>query len=135
MNQTANTRLRTAIAQLALQLPGVSSDIKWGSVLVYSVANKMFCCLTSDTEINAEAESAARNALRISVKVSPERFLEWTDQPGIIPAPYLAKHHWVSLEPACTLSQADVLNMIEQSYRLVRAKLPRKTQAALAATS
>lgn len=122
MAATSFNRLRGAVEQHALALPGVTADIKWGADLVFSVAEKMFCCLSIESDA----------LQRISVKVAPERFLELTDQTGIIPAPYLAKHHWVSLQPGCALKQAEVLALVSESYRLVRAKLPKKIQASLA---
>ncbi len=115
--------VRALVEAHAIALPGMTRDIKWGADVVFSVADKMFCCLSVE----------AATLQRISFKVAPERFLELTDQDGIIPAPYLAKHHWVSLEPGCALKQAEVLALVTDSYRLVRAKLPKKTQAGLAA--
>ena len=115
--------LRQAVEQHALQLPGATRDIKWGADVVFSVAGKMFCCLSVEQEA----------LQRISFKVATERFLELTDQDGIIPAPYLAKHHWISLAPGMQLKQAEVLTMVTDSYRRVRAKLPKKIQAGLTA--
>lgn len=114
--------LRSAIEHQAEKLPGVSRDIKWGAVVVYSVAGKMFCCLSPEHEA----------APRISIKVASDRFLELTDQPGIRPAPYLAKHHWISIEPAAVLGAPALLHLLTESYQLVRAKLPKKVQLALA---
>lgn len=122
MSRSLPAPLCVKIEQQAMQLPGVSRDIKWGAVTVFSLVGKMFCCLSIEDG----------RLQRLSVKVPAERFLELTDQPGIIPAPYLARHHWVSLEPACTLNESDVLAMLVESYQLVRAKLPKKMQAALA---
>ena len=34
---------------------------------------------------------------RFSIRTSPERFLELTDVPGIKPARYMAKFHWVTI--------------------------------------
>ena len=36
----------------------------------------------------------------MSFKVEDERFLELTDRPGIIPAPYLARAKWIYVENA-----------------------------------
>ncbi len=115
--------LRTRLEAHALALPGVTRDIKWGADVVFSVVDKMFCCLSVETDA----------LQRISFKVAPERFLELTDQPGIIPAPYLAKHHWVSVQAGAQLKPEEVLAMVTDSYRLVRARLPKKRQASLAA--
>ncbi|HEY8585720.1 MAG TPA: MmcQ/YjbR family DNA-binding protein [Rhodanobacter sp.] len=101
--------------------PGVTRDTKWGIDSVFSVGGKMFAVMPSDGSEGG----------RLSVKVADERFLELTDQPGIIPAPYLARAHWISIvEPqrfATTELEAFVLN----AYTLVRAKLTKKLQATL----
>ncbi|HEX4911195.1 MAG TPA: MmcQ/YjbR family DNA-binding protein [Permianibacter sp.] len=115
--------LQASIAQQALALPGSHHDIKWGSDRVLSVHGKMFCCLSVENGV----------LHRISVKAPAERFLELTDQPGIVPAPYLAKHHWVSLLPEMTLTTPEVLAMVREAYAIVRANLSKKVQASLAA--
>ena len=43
------------------------------------------------------ADGPARS---VSFKCEPARFLELTDVPGIVPAPYLARAHWVHVEEA-----------------------------------
>jgi predicted DNA-binding protein (MmcQ/YjbR family) len=69
---------------------------------------------------------------RPSFEVPDGRFLELTDQPGIIPAPYLARAHRISIiAPGCS-GTAELAAFIRDSYRLVRAKLTRKRQAELA---
>ena len=123
MTAASFLRLHQAVEQHALALPGVTRDIKWGADVVFSVADKMFCCLSVEQEA----------LQRISFKVATERFLELTDQVDISPAPYLAKHHWISLAPGMQLKPADVLTLVTDSYSLVRAKLPKKIQAGLAA--
>jgi predicted DNA-binding protein (MmcQ/YjbR family) len=63
--------------------------------------------------------------------VGQERFLEFTDRPGIIPAPYMARAHWISLTHPDALSAAERDALIRGSYDLVVAKLPKKTRLAL----
>ncbi|WP_148713662.1 MmcQ/YjbR family DNA-binding protein [Chitinolyticbacter meiyuanensis] len=92
-------------------LPGASSDIKWGDVEVWSVCDKMF----SLHRLNGDA---------IAFKVDATRFLELTDLPGVRPAPYLARHHWVSLDHVAVLDEATLSALLHDAYRLVRAKLP-----------
>jgi predicted DNA-binding protein (MmcQ/YjbR family) len=62
-------------------LPEVKSDIKWGADLCFTIDAKMFAVfgLSSGKPSN------------LGFKCDPERFLELTDQDGIIPAPYLAR--------------------------------------------
>lgn len=101
--------------------PGVTEDIKWGADLVFSVAGKMFCVL--DT-----GESG-----RLSFKVEDGRFLELTERPGLIPAPYLARARWVSMVEPRALAAAELQDLLRRSYELVRAKLPKAEQRRLAA--
>lgn len=104
--------------------PGTTEDIKWGNDLVFSVVGKMFCVL--DATPSTEGGSG-----RLSFKVGQERFLEFTDRPGIIPAPYMARAHWISLTRPDALSAAERDALIRGSYDLVVARLPKKTRLAL----
>ena len=110
------------LATLCARWPGVTADIKWDHDRVYSVGGKMFCVLALDP--------AKRGQL--SVKVDPERFLELTDQPGIHPAPYLARAHWVSLSPGHPLPGDQVHALIRGSYERVFASLTKKLQREIA---
>ena len=102
---------------LCLSLPGATETIQWGDNRVFKVAGKMFAVSGLD------ADSA------FSIKADPARFLELSDQPGIQPAPYLARHKWIKVEPgACALPGADLEALIRQSYELVFAKLTKKLQ-------
>lgn len=111
------------LAAICGSWPGVTSSIKWEVDLVYSVANKMFavyCTLGPERG-------------RISFKVDNERFLELTDQPGFMPAPYMARAFWVLLTDYERIGRKDLEAFLHRSYELVVEKLPKKTQAALAA--
>jgi predicted DNA-binding protein (MmcQ/YjbR family) len=102
--------------------PGVEAGMKWEDDLVFTVADKLFCvtCLRGPHKGS------------ISFKVEDERFLEFTGRPGFIPAPYLARAHWVQLPAAGAIPGAELAQLIRRSYELVRAKLPKKTRQALA---
>ena len=52
---------------------------------------------------------------------------------GVIPAPYMARNHWVSLEEYGTRPGRELEERIARSYELVKATLPKKLQAALGA--
>jgi predicted DNA-binding protein (MmcQ/YjbR family) len=102
---------------------GVTSGVKWEDDLVFSVAGKMFtvlCLRGPDRE-------------RISFKVDPERFLELTDQLGIVPAHYMARAFWITITEPERFTQKQMEAFIRHSYELVRAKLTKKMQATLAA--
>jgi len=105
-----------ALRRLVSAWPGVSEDVKWGNDLVFSVGGKMFCAM--------DAESGQG----LSFKVEQSRFLELTDRPGIIPAPYLARAHWISLADPGALSKDETQALVRGSYQLVRGKLSQKLQ-------
>jgi predicted DNA-binding protein (MmcQ/YjbR family) len=112
----------TGLRKLTANWPGVEAGIKWENDLVFAVAGKMFCV----TCIRGPHEGS------ISFKVEDERFLEFTGRPGFVPAPYLARAHWVQIASAKPLPAAELRDLIRRSYELVRAKLPKKTQRELA---
>lgn len=101
--------------------PGVTRDTKWGVDMVLSVGGKMFAVMPSDGSEGG----------RLSFKVADERFLELTDQPGIMPAPYLARAHWISITEPARFATTELQAFILDAYTLVRAKLTKKLQAEL----
>lgn len=95
-------------------LKGTTEDVKWGSVLAFSIGGKMYCCISLDEKFG------------VSFKCSAGNFLALTDLPNIIPAPYLAKYHWVKVTNSQALPQKELLRMITASQRLIYGKLPGK---------
>jgi predicted DNA-binding protein (MmcQ/YjbR family) len=121
--------MRKTIGMSARQLealcghwPGVTSDIKWETNRVLSVGGKMFAMTPDD----------GSDGGRLSCKVDDARFLELTDQPGIIPAPYLARARWISIVEPHRFATVELEGYIRDAYTLVRGRLTRKYQAALA---
>ena len=108
------------IERYCMTLPGATKNIQWEKDLVFKVGGKMFCCM------------GIEKTSKFSFKVENERFLEMTDQPGIIPAPYLARAKWVQVDPAQTdLNLTALKPLLKRSYELVAAKLPKKTRVQL----
>lgn len=101
---------------------GVEASVKWQDGLVFSVAGKMFCvlCLRGPTAGN------------LSFKVADHRFLELTERPGFIPAPYLARAHWVQVSGSARVPAAELQDFLRRSYEMVYARLPKKTPRDLA---
>ena len=102
-------------------LPGATRDIKWGADEVYSVGGRMFAVFWID----------AGKAKTVSFKAGALRFLELTDREGIVPAPYLARAHWVQIRAAKALANGDAQALLAQSHAWVVEKLPRKVQIML----
>ncbi|HEY7871847.1 MAG TPA: MmcQ/YjbR family DNA-binding protein [Rudaea sp.] len=103
--------------------PGVASGIKWEDDLVFTVASKMFAVLC--------LRGPDRD--RLSFKVETQRFLELTDQPGIVPAHYMARAFWITLTEPERFARERVEAFVRRSYELVRANLSKKQQGVLIA--
>lgn len=104
------------VADFCLQLPGAREDYKWGGVQVFSVAgNKMFALLSQG----------------LAFKVAPELFLGMVDRPGIRPAPYLARAHWVSMNEPFPLGEAELRELLTCAHQLVVHRLPKIRQVGL----
>lgn len=109
------------VRELCLSFPQVTEEEVWTDDLTFKVAGKMFA---HTVLIPA--------SIWLSFKVSPENFAELTERPGIIPAPYLARAQWVALETKDALPADELALLLRQSYDLVVAKLPKRTQQDLA---
>jgi predicted DNA-binding protein (MmcQ/YjbR family) len=105
--------------ELCRSLPGVTEDVKWGDNLVFSVGLKMFAVFNVPMGVP------------FSFKVDLEMFALLTQQPGIRPAPYLARHSWISVESRDTLPTEVVEDLLEDAHALVAAKLPRRVRDGL----
>lgn len=85
----------------------------------------MFCITNLDP---------ATSRTKMSFKCTPEKFAELVEIEGIIPAPYMARNHWVAIVEMNAMRQAELRELIEQSYQMVLDKLPKKKQAELSET-
>ena len=103
-------------------LPGATIDIKWGTQECHCVGTRMFAIFT--------VEQGRVRAL--SFKCDPERFLELTDVPGLVPAPYLARAHWVQIRDPRALPLGQARALLARSHALVLARLTRRERDAVA---
>lgn len=103
------------IEAICKALPGVTTDVKWGQDLVFSVGAKMFCVVGLE-----------QSPVTASFKVTDEEFDEMSSRPGFKPAPYVAKYKWVWIDDITKMKKTEWKNYLAQSYELVKAKLPAK---------
>ena len=103
------------LQKICNKLPGVTEDIKWEKDLCFSVGGKMF--------LVAGLEQSPTTA---SFKVKDEHFDEMSSRSGFHPAPYMAKYKWIWLEDINLMNKKEWKEFIEQSYQLVKQKLPKK---------
>ncbi len=103
------------LRSICLQMENVTEDIKWGHDLCFSIGGKMFLVTSAD-----ETPTTA------SFKVADDDFQELSERKGFKPAPYLARHKWVWVENINLASKKEWKKFAEDSYQLVKAKLPKK---------
>lgn len=108
-----------AFRRYCMSLPHSTESVQWGDHLVFKIAGKIFVI----ADLNPPHH--------IALKCDPEQFAELTEREGIIPAPYLARAKWVSIERQDALQAGELKELIRNSYDMVRAKLPKKIQARL----
>ena len=114
--------MKSQLESACRALPGATEEILWDNDRVFKVGGKMFYA----------ADASDDPAGKFSFKVADERFLELTDQPGVVPAPYLARAKWVQIDPlSCKLSGQELEALVRSSYELVFAKLTKKLQRSI----
>ena len=104
-----------------LSFPHVTEEILWGSDLVFKIGGKMFAVIGLDPASDHS----------MSFKCTPEKFAELTERNGIVPAPYVARYHWVALESFDALGEKEFKALLRNSFDLVFGKLPKKMKAEL----
>lgn len=104
-----------------LSFPHVTESVQWGNDLVFKIAGKIFAVMV--------LEGPAKYVM--SFKVTEEKFNELIEEEGIDPAPYMARNKWIALERFGVLKDKELKALLRQSYDMVFAKLPKKTQAQL----
>jgi predicted DNA-binding protein (MmcQ/YjbR family) len=113
-----------SVRKFCLSLPHVTEDVQWKSDLLFRIGGKMFAVIG--------LEPSSDHCM--SLKCTPEKFTELTEQEGIVPAPYVARYHWVALERFDALPERDLKELLKKAHQLVREKLPKKTRTGLEAT-
>jgi predicted DNA-binding protein (MmcQ/YjbR family) len=105
-----------SVRSFCLSLPNVTEDVQWKSDLLFRIGNKMFAVLSLDPSYGH----------CLSFKCAPEIFAELTERDGIVPAPYVARYHWVALERFTAVKDSELKTLLKDSYEMVLAKLPKK---------
>ena len=88
------------------------------NILTFSVKGKNF----------AYFKTSQPEQWRFSIRVSPERFLELTDQPGVKPARYMHRFHWVSIVSVTDFNDDYLRELVDWSYQKALSGLSKKAQ-------
>jgi len=107
------------LRSVCLSFPIVTEDVKWETNLCFCVGGKIFCIA------NLEPPHT------FSFKVTDAEFDELSGYDGFKPAPYLARAKWVLVTDSSKLSRKDLKKYLQQSYDLVKSKIPKKQRKEL----
>ena len=109
-----------AIRKYCLSFPHATENLQWEDELCFKVGGKIFAMVGLDSVPQ-----------RMCFKCTPERFAELCELDGIKPAPYVGRYKWVMIEGLDVLRDAELQELIAQSYEMVSAKgklKPQRTQ-------
>lgn len=112
------------VRSFCLSLPHTTEKVQWVHNLLFCVGGKMYCIANLEPGLSRT---------KIALKCTPEKFTELVEIGGIIPAPYMARNHWVAFTEMDALRQPEIKELIHASYQLVFGKLPKKLRTRLAA--
>jgi predicted DNA-binding protein (MmcQ/YjbR family) len=121
IKKTMNTE---EVKTLCRSLPNVDEKLYGppSNILVFSVLDKKFAYFkTSDPE-----------KWRFSLRVTPDRFLELTDQPGIKPARYMQRFHWITIVDVRRMDADYLDELLHWSYAKALSGLSKKKRQELA---
>lgn len=123
-------RLRAYI----LTLPHVVETMQWGANLVFwvgdkAIGGKMFALINLDEP--ADAADRKRHPL-VSYAAGPVRYADLLEREGLIPAPYMARIHWVAAEQWNVFPNAEWQRELAAAQALTLEKLPAKVRATFA---
>lgn len=121
---SANEMNTQQLKRHCLQFPGAVETLHGApaNILVYSVEGKTYAYFkTSEPE-----------RWRFSLRVTPDRFIELTDVPGVKPARFRARHHWVTIVDVKQFPADYLTELVTGSYRRAVESLSKTRRKALA---
>ncbi len=108
-----------SLRKYCLSFPGATEDIQWENDLLFRVGGKIF----------AIVDFGPRGPEGLAFKCTPQKFAALTKKKEVIPAPYVARYHWVALENLDALPAPEIKRLIKESYQMVYDKLPGKLKS------
>jgi predicted DNA-binding protein (MmcQ/YjbR family) len=115
------------IREICLRLAHVTEAVGWGHHLVFwvgdkAIGGKMFALIHLD--------NAGTGV--VWFHCGAERYQELLEVEGIIPAPYMAKAHWVTVERWDVLRARQWEDELRAAHGLVFERLPKRVKTVLA---
>jgi len=120
-----------------LSLPHVVETMQWGANLVFwvgdkAIGGKMFALINLDEPAHPESAAARKPSPLIAYAAGPTRFSELIEQDSLIPAPYLARAHWVAALRWDAFTDSEWKRELRAASEITHARLPPKTLKVLA---
>lgn len=103
-----------SIRAFCLAFPNATEKLQWGDDLCFKVGGKIFVMLGLDNP-------------RLCFKCTPDIFAELIEREDIRPAPYVGRYKWVMLDRLDAVGDAELQDLIKQSFEMVAEKAPKKT--------
>jgi predicted DNA-binding protein (MmcQ/YjbR family) len=101
-----------SVRAYCLSFPAAAEKLQWADALCFKVREKMFAVLGLDQ-------------VRLTFKCTREVFADLIERQNIRPSPYLGRHSWVMLDRLDALSDDEIQHLLQQSYEMVSAKVPK----------
>jgi predicted DNA-binding protein (MmcQ/YjbR family) len=105
------------IREFCLAFPRTTEKLQWGDELCFKIGGKIFSILGLDNR-------------RLCFKCSPESFAELIEREDVRPAPYVGRYKWVMLDRLEAVPWNELRELIQQSYEMVAAKVPKAAKKA-----
>jgi predicted DNA-binding protein (MmcQ/YjbR family) len=114
------------IREICMALPHAAETLNWGHHLVYwvgdrDIGGKMFAM----TDLDGTGTGV------LWFHCGAERFHELIEMDGIVPAPHLARAHWVAVERWDVMRPRQLEEELRSAHALIYAKLPKRTRDVL----
>ena len=122
-----------------LTLPHTRETMQWGANLVFwvgdkSAGGKMFAMINLDEPTGPEL-AGRKPCPVISYAADPACFAELIEREDVIPAPYLARAHWVAALRWDVFTPAEWREQLAGAHARVLQKLPARVRAGFATAS
>jgi len=111
--------------EFLLKLPHVVETEQWGGLVFWvgdkAVGGKMFVMMNLDA-----------GEMPVFYPAGPERMASLLELEGIVPAPYMARIHWVAAERWSVFRSAEWESELQAAHAITYEKLPPRVKATLA---
>lgn len=107
------------LRRMALALPHATEELKFSTDLCLCIGEKIFAVAPVEGEFS------------VTLKMTPDDWAYFLEQPGFEKAPYVGRYQWITVKDVYAWSRDEWQSRIQNSYALIKSKLPKKQREAL----